>query len=200
MNLAHAADTSTFCSGDDCGVVGDATEGASDGRPLGLSEFCSSLRPGWNQTAGSVGDARSGFGAMIPVLGRVTGLAYSGELDSTSTLSALPALPELRPKIALIHLRSRCASNNSGVPSEGVHRFLWRGLLHPFIASGCNVVKDFSEPLFPIMPVENNAFGGKSSGHGCETERTKGGEDSRESRGHGVLKPRSAECKLGSTG
>ena len=105
MNLARAADTSTFCSGDDCGVVGDATEEASDGRPLGSSEFHSSLRPSWNQTAGSVGDARSGFGAMILVLGRITGLAYSGGLDSTSTLSALPALPELRPKIVLIRLR-----------------------------------------------------------------------------------------------
>ena len=105
MNLAHVADTSTFCSGDDCGVVGDATEGASDGHPLGSSEFCSALWPSWNQTAGSVGDARSGFGAMIPVLGGITGLVYSGGLDSTSTLSALPALPELWPKIALIRLR-----------------------------------------------------------------------------------------------
>jgi len=46
------------------------------------------------------------------------------------------------------------------------------------------------------MPVENNAFGGKPSGNGCETKRAKGGEDSRESRDHGVLKLRSARVEI----
>jgi hypothetical protein len=56
---------------------------------------------------------------------------------------------------------------------------------------------NLSEPLVPFVPVKEDTLGGKPSGHGRETEGAEGGEDSRESRGHVVLKLGSTTWKIG---
>ena len=110
MNLARVTDTSAPGSEDDGGVINDATGGASDWRQLVSSEFRSSLRPSWNRTTGWVGDTGPVLGAIILVLGRMIGPAYSGGIDSTLST------PDLRPNITFIRLKATVACRTIWAP------------------------------------------------------------------------------------
>jgi hypothetical protein len=102
MNLARVADTSGS------GAAGDATGEASDGRVLVSPETRSSSWSSRNWTVGLEGASKPDLGdEVIAVRGRIVELGYGG--GAGSSFSVLPALTELRPKIAPIRLRGTVA-------------------------------------------------------------------------------------------